>query len=322
MSRVSPAGLNQLRIRHLKLIEALVGVGSVHKAARTLHLSQPSASALLKEVEEALGVTLFDRSGKGVLPNPHGSVVIGRVRTILGELAMLTEELSGSPLQVLRLGSLTHAFYGGLQRVLPEFLARSECRVDLREGTLKNLIQLLQDNQLDCLIGRLPSASTGDLMQRGFVYRPLYQLEMCVLAPASHPLAKKRHVTLPDLARFSWILSREGANSRYTILAAFAAAGLPQPAIRIETSSFLYSLQLLPASDWLTIVPREAGLGHERLGLARILPVKLPNLLSPVAFIASRSAMMNPNVKLFAEIVEKSISPAGKNPRFAVSCEE
>jgi len=32
--------------------------------------------------------------------------------------------------------------------------------------------------------------------------------------------------------------------------------------------------------------------------------------------------MMNPNVKLFAEIVEKSISPAGKNPRFAVSCEE
>ncbi len=64
MSGMSASALTQLRIRHFKLIESLVSVGSLHKAARALHLSQPAASAMLKEVEEALGATLFERTRK------------------------------------------------------------------------------------------------------------------------------------------------------------------------------------------------------------------------------------------------------------------
>jgi DNA-binding transcriptional LysR family regulator len=92
-------------------------------------------------------------------------------------------------------------------------------------------------------------------------------------------------------------------------MAAFASAGLPPPTIRMETSSFLYSLQVLPISDWLTVVPREAGARHQELGIARILPVKLPNLLTPVAFIASRSALSNPNVRVLGETIQRSIAP-------------
>jgi hypothetical protein len=51
------------------------------------------------------------------------------------------------------------------------------------------------------------------------------------------------------------------------------------------------------------------GAGHEALGLARILPIKLPNLLTPVAFIASRSALSNPNVRILGEIIQRSIAP-------------
>jgi molybdate transport repressor ModE-like protein len=302
--------VNQLRIRHLRLLEALAGVGSLHRAAKDLHLSQPTASAMLKEVEDALGSTLFERTRKGVVPNVLGGATIARIRTILGELNMLSQELEhAQPLPVLRLGTLTHALYGGLQRVLPEFLAKTDCRIDLTEGSLSRLLDLLQNNQLDCAIGRLPATSADSLMKRGFVFQPLYPLEMCVIARASHPLARKQKVSFRDLAAFPWVLSREGANSRYTLMAAFASAGLPPPTIRMETSSILYSIQLLPASDWLTVGPREVGAGHEALGLARILPIKLPNLLTPVAFIASRSALSNPNVRVLGEIIQRSIAP-------------
>ena len=315
MSSVSGSGLNQLRIRHFKLIEALVGVGSLHKAAKAVHLSQPAASALLKEVEEALGTRLFDRTQKGVVLNAHGSAAVARIRAILGEIAMLSHDLqSARPLPVLRVGTLTHGFYGGLQRVLPKFLAQSNCRIDLRDSTGPNLVGLLESNQLDCLIARLPSVSADSLMKRGFFYQPLYQLEMCVLASASHPLARKRKLALRDLAAFPWVLQREGANSRYALMAAFASAGLPPPSVQLETSSFVFSLQLLTGSDWLTVVPTEAGLSQQRLGLAVMLPVKVPDLLTPVAFIAPRSAMTNPNVRLLAETVLRFMAPPAGSP--------
>jgi DNA-binding transcriptional LysR family regulator len=306
MSRISASAVTQLRIRHLKLLEALVGAGSLHKAAKSLHLSQPAASAMLKEVERALGTTLFERTRRGVVPNAHGGVAVARVRTILGELAMLSQELEAArPTQILRFGTLTHALYGVLQRVLPEFLARTHCRIDLYESSLANLSKLLEADALDCMLGRLPTGSIDPLLKRGFFYEPLYDFDMCVLAAASHPLAKRRKVSWADLAKFPWILPREGANSRYTLLSTFASAGLPEPNIRAETTSFAVSLQLLSVMEWLTVAPRDAGLDQQRLGLARVLPVRLPKLLTPVAFIAPRSAMANPNVRVLWEVIRK-----------------
>ena len=306
MSRISASAVTQLRIRHLKLLEALVAAGSLHKAAKSLHLSQPAASAMLKEVEHALGTALFERSRKGVVPNAHGGVAVARARSILGELAMLSQELEAArPTQILRFGTLTHALYGVLQRVLRDFLARSQCRIDLYESSLSRLSELLEADALDCMLGRLPTGSIDPLLKRGFFYEPLYDFDMCVLAAASHPLARRRKLSWGDLSKFPWILPREGANSRYTLLSSFASAGLPEPNIRAETTSFVVSLQLLSVTDWLTVAPRDAGLNQQRLGLARVLPIRLPKLLTPVAFIAPRSAMANPNVRLLWEVVRK-----------------
>lgn len=305
----SSSRVNQLRVRHFRLIESLAIVGSLHKAAKALHLSQPAASAMLKEVEDALGTTLFDRTRKGVVPNVLGSAVIARFRAILGELAQLSQEMQVTqPQPVLRLGIVTHAFYGRLQQVLSEFLSKTDCRIVLKEGSLANL-DLLQTNQLDCMIGRLPAAWADSVTKQGFVFQPLYQTEMCVLAAASHPLSSKRKITIRDLAAFPWVISREGTNLRHTLMATFASAGLPPPTIRVETSSVPYSIQLVTAGNLLTLSPREAGVGQQHLGLVRILPVTLPNLLTPVGFIASRSALTNPNVRILQEIIHRSIGP-------------
>ena len=314
MNRISPSGLNQLRIRHLRLVETLVQAGSLHKAAKALHVSQPAASAMLKEVEDALGATLFDRTRRGVALNAHGSVAMARMRTILGELSTLSQELraAGSS-SVLRFGTLTHAFYGVLQRVLHEFLVRSDCRIDLRVASAGELLDHLQQNQLDCMLGRIPAASMDSLVKREFFFQPLYLLETCVLASTAHPLSGKRRVTLRDLSGYPWILQQEGANSRHALMSAFAAAGLPAPRIRMETSSFAFSIQLLAVGDYLAVAPRDAGSSQQRLGLARILPVKLPNLSTPVAFIAPRTAMLNPNVRLLWESIRKTIAAPARS---------
>ena len=306
MNRASVSAVNYLRIRHLRLLEALVAVGSLHKAAAALHVSQPAASAMLQEIEGAFGVTLFERTRRGVVLKPHGVVALARMRTVLSELNMLSEELrSTAPSPVVRVGTLRYVFFGLLQSFLPEFISRTNCRVDLIEGS-NDLVHRLQRNELDCLIGRMPAAWVESVETRELFYQPLYEIDMCVVAAPSHPLAGRRKVTFDELARFPWIMQREGSNSRHVLMAAFAAAGLQPPTIRIETSSFVFTIPLLSGTECLTVAPRDASFHQQQLGVACILPVKLPRLLTPMAFIAPQTAMANPNVRLLWETIRRT----------------
>jgi DNA-binding transcriptional LysR family regulator len=308
MSRTSPSALNQLRIRHLKLIETLAELGSVHKAAHALRLSQPAASAMLRDVENAFGVSLFDRTRKGVTLNGQGMIALARLRTILVELGLLTQELQ--PTQsapTVRIGTLPLAFFGPLQSFLPEFLSRADCRVQILEGS-GNLLRRLQQNQLDCFLGRIPAESIDMFTTSEYFYRSLYEVDASILAGPSHPLVRKRKVSLDDLTQFEWILSVQGSNTRHVLVTAFAAAGLPPPRIRMETSSFVFTFPLLSTGNYLTVAPRDPALHQERLGLLRILPVRLPHMLTPIAFVARKSAMANPNVRLLWEAIRSTIA--------------
>ena len=313
--RASVSAVNYLRIRHLRLLEAAVALGSLHKAAAALHVSQPAASAMLQDIEGAFGVTLFDRTRRGVVLKPHGMVALARMRTVLSELNMLSEELgSAAPMPVVRIGTLRYVFFGLLQSFLPEFLSRTNCRVDLIEGS-NDLVHRLRRNEIDCLIGRMPAAWVESVETRALFYQPLYEIDMCVLAAPSHPLARRRTVTLEELVPYPWIMQREGSNSRHVLMSAFASAGLQPPTIRIEASSFVFTIPLLSGTECLTVAPRDASFHQQRLGMACILPVKLPQLLTPMAFIAQQTAMANPNVRLLWETLCKATARLKRAPQ-------
>ncbi|MEG6525989.1 LysR family transcriptional regulator, partial [Bordetella bronchiseptica] len=86
MQKSAARGLGHIRIKHLRLLELVVQYGSLRKAAEGLHLSEPAASQMLREVESTFGVTLFERGRRGMRPNPFADVLVGRVRVILREL--------------------------------------------------------------------------------------------------------------------------------------------------------------------------------------------------------------------------------------------
>ena len=316
MPHAPSSSLPYLRVRHLQLIETLVELGSLHKAAKTLHMSQPSASAMLREVERAFGTTLFQRTRQGVTLTSAGLVAVTRLKTILGELDMLSQELQSSPsLPRLRIGVLQHTFFGFLQRILPPVLSRINCQLDLVDGPAAVLVNHLEQNKVDCIIGRISAAWIQSVKMEEFFYQPLYETELCIACAPSHPLARARKLTLEDLGDVSWILPREGSHSRYVLLAALASAGLPPPRVQIEASSFLFSLPILSATSCLTIAPRDPVLNQQRLGLARILPIVIPPLLSRIAFAARRSSMMNPNIHVFWECVNEAmaVKPSAKS---------
>jgi len=281
-----------------------------------LHMSQPSASATLRDVERAFGATLFHRSQQGVTLTREGGVAVVRLRAILGELGMLARELhSTRPVPVLRVGAIEQAFFGVLQKLLYRLLPRIDCRVDLIDGSALSLADRLHRNELDCLLGRMSGAWIDSHSDLDFFYQPLFDLELCVVGAPSHPLSRVRKLEVGDLSDASWIVPREGAISRQVLVNAFNSAGLPPPKIQIETSSFLFTLPLLRATGCLTVAPRDPCLAQQKLGLAKILRVNLPQPLPPVAFVARRSSMENPNVQLLWEEMQKATARRGKGFR-------
>ncbi len=87
--------VSRLRFRQVALLTALDEQGSLHKAAEVMHMTQPAATKALHEMESALGVTLFDRSTRGIEATELGRCVIRYARLIQSDVANLREELQG-----------------------------------------------------------------------------------------------------------------------------------------------------------------------------------------------------------------------------------
>lgn len=84
---------NRLKTRQLLLIVALAEEGNIHRAAAVLNMTQPAASKLLRELEETLGVALFEREPRGVRATLYGDAMIRHARAVLGSLDQAQEEL-------------------------------------------------------------------------------------------------------------------------------------------------------------------------------------------------------------------------------------
>src|SRR5664279_539924 len=83
----------RLKTRQLLLLVALADEGNIHGAAQILNMTQPAASKLLKDLEDALEVSLFDRLPRGMRPTWYGETMIRHARVALSSLNQAHEEL-------------------------------------------------------------------------------------------------------------------------------------------------------------------------------------------------------------------------------------
>jgi LysR family transcriptional regulator, regulator for metE and metH len=122
-----------LEVRHLRLVRAIAGEGSVTRAATKLHLSQSAVSHQLLDLERDLGARIFDRVGKRMVVTPSGTKLLSGAERVLGDLAALERELHdlrGDARVPLRVTTSCYTSYHWLPRALAKFAA-SHPRIDL-----------------------------------------------------------------------------------------------------------------------------------------------------------------------------------------------
>ncbi len=203
----------------LSQLEYLVAVDKFRhfgKAARACHVSQPSLSMQLKKAEEELGVVVFDRDKKPILPTEKGIAVIQQARVVLREaerLKQISQHEKGEIKGSFRLGVIpTIAPY-----VVPLFLdswANRYPKVKLRIDEMKtiDIVAAIEDDQLDCGLLVTP-LEESQIVEQVLFYEPFY-----LYVAKKHPLYKKNKVKDSDLDGNEIWLLEEGHCFRNQIL--------------------------------------------------------------------------------------------------------
>src|SRR6266480_2594335 len=153
----------RLKARHLALLVAIAEHGSLRRAAQEIAVTQPAATRILADLEDALGVPLFDRHAWGMQSTPYGETLLRYARGVLTDLSEAREELAALAAGAkgrLRIGSVT----GAVPRLLtPAIRAVRDGRPGLRLFVLVNtsdvLVAALREGTLDVAIGRLPASA-------------------------------------------------------------------------------------------------------------------------------------------------------------------
>jgi len=221
----------------LRLIRYFVAVareGNVTRAAELLHISQPSLSAAVKQLEQQLGVALLERSGRRIALTAAGELLLRRGQELLEHAGAVADEVSqrgSATAGRLRLGLTPTARYG----VGPELLAA--CARDAPAVMIYTTEDTTGALLRDVAQGRLDLAVTFCAPEPppGIVLTLLREESALVHMPSDHRLAARRELTLEDLADESILVSAGRDSSGFTgrVLSAFSEADVA-PRTRVD----------------------------------------------------------------------------------------
>jgi len=240
--------------RRLAVIASLAQLRNMPAVARQFGLTQPAVSAALKDLEHGLGVALFDRTTRGLVPTPAGKIVAFYFRRVLAELRHIGADIAGSEGNVqgsVHVGALPLGRTQVLPLAIAALLARHpKVHVTTDESPYDALAASLRSGDLDLILGALRSAAEAPGLQQ----EVLFEDRISVIARAGHPLARAGCIDLDMLRQARWVMSRPGSPSRERLEQFFAEAHQAPPTPAVETGDLAVLRGLLLESDLVTAI--------------------------------------------------------------------
>lgn len=287
-----------LTLKHFRYFEALAQHGHFGRAAGACNISQPALSLQIKELEEMLGATLVERSGRQIRLTELGEVFAERARGILravdevGDLVRATQrDLSGR----FRLGIIpTIGPY-----LLPQVIRRLSARfpnldIRLRESVTPRLIDDVRDGALDAAILALP------VSEPSLAEHPIFSESFLLVRPAED--AEK---PVPDgraLQKMKLLLLEEGHCFRDQALS-FCGLGPERPRDIMDGSSLSTLVQMVGAGIGVTLIPEMAVDVETRSAAVSIARFRDPEPERTIGMIWRATNPMERQLRLVSDCV-------------------
>lgn len=221
-----------MKLTQMEYFSQVCRDGSITRAAKELHLSQPSITAAIHEMEKELGVNLFLRRNNKLQLTEEGAFVLERVRVILRNVENLKRDLKdftgqknhirlGVPLQIGAF--LLPILFAKFREAYPEI------KLEIQENGAYDIVKSLLDDQLDMAILSIDSSRKWDVE-----WTHLYNSQFCFCVGEGHPLAKRESITFSEACRFPVVVFKEGFYVNDRVRERIHECGVA-PEIRMET---------------------------------------------------------------------------------------
>jgi len=295
--------LTKLRFRHLQLLELLGRTRNLRLAAEQMHVTQPAATKILSDVEAMLGAPLFDRLPREMRPTYLGELSVRYASTTLANLSKFSGEFA-----TLRNGGYGHLTVGFIPASAAQLVIaaikeiqrrRPRLIIKLVEQSSDQLATWLEEKRLDVMVGRPTEPRHAAL----FDVVDLLAEPACAVVGQHHPLLKQRQLEIADLGRWPWILYPPGTAMRQLFEETFAAAGMVAPVGIVETPSIFSTLELLHATDMLSLQPQSAMDKYVKNGLLGYLSVPIRRTLTNYSVITRKNEIASQPIEEFVDIL-------------------
>lgn len=299
------AAPHPLTLRQLQYAVTVAELRSFRRAAERCHVSQPALSAQIAELERALGVRLFERDRRRVLPTGASSELLDRARVLLlqaDDLADTARRREGPLVGTLRLGVLPTIAPYLLPDAVPLLRGRFE-RLTLHwfEDRTAALMAALGAGELDAAVVALESAIGG------LVHEVIGRDEFVLAAPRGHPLARLRQpVTPAELDGQPLLLLTDGHCFRDQALAFCSRAGAVEPGFRATSLATL--AQMAAGGAGVTLLPRLAVPIENRRGALVVRRFAPPVPSRTLALVARPGSTIVPALEPLARTLREPLA--------------
>lgn len=299
----------RLKTRQLMLLIAIDDEGNIHRAADVLNMSQPAASKLLKDLEEMIGVALFERLPRGMRATWYGETMIRHARialSSLGEAGAEIEALKGGYTGSVAVGAIT----GPAMNLLPAAMTRITeqhplLRVSLQVESSDVLLELLSQNKLDILVARLFARHD----KRNLHYQALAEEQVSAIVRPGHPILGVGKPSLAELAAAGWLVPPSGSVLRHRFELMFQSAGLEPPKRVIESAALAFLPRMLEESDYMAVVPTDVARYYAKHNIVAIVPVELSCRMDSFGLITRTDWLLSPGAQIVLRALKASALP-------------
>ncbi|NHA06434.1 LysR family transcriptional regulator [Mucilaginibacter sp. HC2] len=251
-----------MELRQLQYFVKAAETMNFTEAAAAVFITQSTLSQQIKQLEEELGMLLFDRIGKHVRITEAGHVFLTHARKILMDVQkgkQAIAELNNAATGELNVG-VSYAFTSSLFPVLAPFSTKYPgIKIFITSDNHVELEKKLRLAELDLIVAYHNESDDEDLEMQ-----PLFSSSIVMVVAKNNPLAQLKSVNLKQLSELELILPGKGFSSRTFINELFYKNKM-SPNIKIELNDVHSLLSLVQDGEWATILNEKTLIGWDKL---------------------------------------------------------
>ncbi|MEH6494826.1 MAG: pca operon transcription factor PcaQ [Pseudomonas marincola] len=301
-----------IKFRHLQIFIEVARQKSVGRAADILAISQPAVTKTIRELEEILGVKLFEKEGRGIKLGRIGEVFLrhagASVASVLQGVDSVNQALLHSAPPV-RIGALPTVS----ARIMPDAIklylrenVGSEIKIVTGENAV--LLEQLRSAELDLVVGRLAAPEK----MTGLSFEHLYSEQVVFAVRAGHPLMENINFRLDELRNYTMLMPTKASVIRPFVERFLMANGIPELPIQIETVSDSFGRAFIRSSDGIWIISEGVISNDLRDNRMQILPIDTSETRGAVGLTTRAGAEENTALSIMSQSIRAAAAPSHK----------